>query len=646
VNVERSQKRSSAAHSAPEAPQDAASALRFGNRGLIPTAALRAPRHRPNTLSGQQVSARQVLTRQAPMLPALRGRTQGAKQGLLVGEASCYSPSDGTDFNRRARMTQDTQSIEGQVRKGVEAHAAEDYPKEVEIWKQVVKFEPDNLHWHANLAHAFAEAGHDEQAEVIFRFIIESAQPVSSAFNNYAALLGKRGVPITNLFPLFSVALSLSETFEHFVRHLLNLCACVALADVAAPPEVWEEVRDNAVAFLRRNKDDSKENTALVDEIIAKYKNYERLKDAIAHQDWDGAIRSIDFLVDEFGKWRLGAVEARRILVFKGQVVAAIKVFSLLDRLGSDEPFSPCQFHTECSQLHEVLAELAPTAARTGSSILLDLLGWGTAELVRQTKWFRSPEMAYDADAHRVPQSALQHLARTRYSELAELFEALLLHVNRIVRRTSATYAVARSKVERDSIIAQSWLKIRVSAHGTVGEYKGLSEVLGRQMLGWNTTPQDRLRQDLQRFKNFVEAQAHSDFYIGGTPHEKIGRTTLQAFLTDCGFREVPIRGGMVDLLVVARDATFVVETKIWRGAANHDDGLVELDEYIMNGSIPNFGGAFYVVFDPTISAKSTDHRPAVTVAPCIETVLISIAPPAPSGKGASSRRSSPVTNA
>src|SRR5207245_11729038 len=107
------------------------------------------------------------------------------------------------------------------------AHEHDNHADKVEIWKRVAILEPDHPYWQANLAHAFACLGNGEQAEILFRSVIEVAPNVSQAYNNYGNLLAERGVPLDALLPFFILALETSETYPHFQRHLMNICASV-----------------------------------------------------------------------------------------------------------------------------------------------------------------------------------------------------------------------------------------------------------------------------------------------------------------------------------------------------------------------------------------------------------------------------------
>ncbi len=141
-------------------------------------------------------------------------------------------------------------------------------------------------------------------------------------------------------------------------------------------------------------------------------------------------------------------------------------------------------------------------------------------------------------------------------------------------------------------------------------------------------------------FKNFVERQAHRDIFINGHPQESIARSLLQAYLLPRSYREVPVRGGRTDILLMSKTGRFLYEAKIWRGRDYYDQGLREIEEYVIGeGDAPDLIGIFYVVFDPTKSQSASaylgGHLTAAQV--CgrqINVIVIDLALPQPSKKG------------
>jgi HEAT repeat protein/KaiC/GvpD/RAD55 family RecA-like ATPase len=146
-------------------------------------------------------------------------------------------------------------------------------------------------------------------------------------------------------------------------------------------------------------------------------------------------------------------------------------------------------------------------------------------------------------------------------------------------------------------------------------------------------------RREIIRFKNFVERQAYRDIFIKGKPQENIARTLLQTYLIPRSYREVPVRGGQTDLLLMAKNGRFLYETKIWRGPEYYEQGLREIEEYVI-GEDDEQGlvGIFYVIFDPTKSRSAWrylgDHITTAKVCERqIHVIVIDLVPPQPSKK-------------
>jgi tetratricopeptide (TPR) repeat protein len=527
------------------------------------------------------------------------------------------------------------------IESGIAAYERGEYAREVDIWKAVAARDPQNPHWHANLAQAFANVGRVEQAEILFQYAMSFSPPPSAALNNYVAMLARLGGSTSQMLPLLVLALERSETYQHFERHLLNVAAAIALGDRPASEGVWLAVRENCLAILDRAHDKTSAHEEFVDDVVRMFARYQPFKVSLERQDWAAASGTLSTLEQEFAQWRLGQNEVARIRHFRPLLSGSVALFEALQKLGSDAEYPPPDFHGEVSSAYEQLQAVEKAAGMFGSRTFLDIVGWSLAELHRQSAWLVEPSSEYDTEAHATPSSHLLDLSRSGYSELGEMLHALLAVFNRTIRRASQRRGSARSPSERRGIHEEAWRAIRISVHGIVGEYRGLSEVLAREMLGWNAPPRDRLSRDVERFKSFVEARTYPDFYIQGKPQEQIGRAVLLAFLRDRGFSEVPMRGGRVDVLVVHREVTFVVELKVWRGPQYHEDGIAELQEYVANGAVPDLGGMTYIVLDATESGKAVEYVEGNKRPENVDVVVVRINPSTPSRKGRESRRKS-----
>ncbi|MBV7329805.1 ATP-binding protein [Chloroflexi bacterium TSY] len=105
----------------------------------------------------------------------------------------------------------------------------------------------------------------------------------------------------------------------------------------------------------------------------------------------------------------------------------------------------------------------------------------------------------------------------------------------------------------------------------------------------------------LSRFRKFVERRGREAFKVTEMPQEATGQYLLMAYLDlivrQLGgdlFTEVDSGEGRLDLIVVYQGHRYVIETKIWRGPVEFDNGLEQLAAYLTTEGEEN---GYYVVF-------------------------------------------------
>jgi len=151
--------------------------------------------------------------------------------------------------------------------------------------------------------------------------------------------------------------------------------------------------------------------------------------------------------------------------------------------------------------------------------------------------------------------------------------------------------------------------------------------------------PRREAQTEMRDFKSLVERQTYKDILVDDKPRENIARALLQTFLIRRSYREVPVRGGESDLLVLLKRGRFLYETKIWRGPQRYQQGLKQIEEYVIGeDSDQELLSMFYVVFDPTKSkrAKAYLGQEFSTETVCgrdVGVVIINLSPPKPSRK-------------
>jgi hypothetical protein len=105
------------------------------------------------------------------------------------------------------------------------------------------------------------------------------------------------------------------------------------------------------------------------------------------------------------------------------------------------------------------------------------------------------------------------------------------------------------------------------------------------------------LLDDMRDFKNLAEQQLAQSLLRDQS--EDNFRSLLQVALAHqhTTHREVPTGRGKMDLLVYGRSSSTknVIETKVWDGPQNHEDGILELSSYLQT---ENLSRGYYAVLE------------------------------------------------
>ena len=137
-------------------------------------------------------------------------------------------------------------------------------------------------------------------------------------------------------------------------------------------------------------------------------------------------------------------------------------------------------------------------------------------------------------------------------------------------------------------------------------------------------------------FKAYAERQLVEN--LKKNESEEEARALLQTYLDGQGrtYREVGAGGGRSDILLLDEMTRDLVEVKIWRGRAYHEDGLVELCRY---AAAEGLRRGFYVVFEFFRTDPVTPSRDTRSLEGCaVEVVFVHI-PLVPPSKVGSARR-------
>jgi len=101
------------------------------------------------------------------------------------------------------------------------------------------------------------------------------------------------------------------------------------------------------------------------------------------------------------------------------------------------------------------------------------------------------------------------------------------------------------------------------------------------------------LKAILSNFRQFVERRGKEAFKVSPMPQEATGQYMLMAYLDSVlrqiggvVYTEVPSGDGRLDLIVVFQEQRYIIETKIWRGAAYFDRGLEQMQQYLTSEGV------------------------------------------------------------
>lgn len=138
-------------------------------------------------------------------------------------------------------------------------------------------------------------------------------------------------------------------------------------------------------------------------------------------------------------------------------------------------------------------------------------------------------------------------------------------------------------------------------------------------------------------FCSFAERQLAAELWANRND-EGVLRSHLQTFLESRypgTMKEVPTGRGRTDIALLISESKEVVETKLWKGAAYFEDGVVELAEYLRTEQLRS---GYYVVLscvdqNPLISERGTRWSETVD-GRTIHVFFVRVSPASPSALG------------
>ena len=115
----------------------------------------------------------------------------------------------------------------------------------------------------------------------------------------------------------------------------------------------------------------------------------------------------------------------------------------------------------------------------------------------------------------------------------------------------------------------------------------------------------------IENFKKFMDRIGLKLFRVTKNPQEVVGQFLLASFIdlaiTNIGgttYIEVPTGIGRMDIIAIAHNQKYIIETKLWTGEGNYQAGLKQLADYMRKESV-NEG--YYVIFDLNLNGNEKE---------------------------------------
>jgi tetratricopeptide (TPR) repeat protein len=518
----------------------------------------------------------------------------------------------------------------------MECHVARRYERELELWQRMAEHEPDHPMWKHNVALALMNNGRFVEALEIFDELTINHPDLSRVHNNRAVLLLRLGFEPKYLTPAFYAALETSKDFGEFTRHFHNFCFAIAWGTDKRATDALDALDDMLPKALATflPKDSIESHVLVFKKGITGFRNLAAYREAFAGKHWGVAEREIESAKQIFKE--LGQVDFK--LEWASKCLSLCRdTIGTLERLSSDQTLTPDRVLEKFKSLFQEVHAFRTAYPNDAMTRLIDVLGWFLAGCKEAFRYLSDPSKPYHADDE--PQNMIHQLTSESFTEIGQNLASFVQFVHKQCVFLSQS---AQTIASQDQVLAQRnevWRRIALFSSGLHFNFSNVDATLANQMLGWQTDAVDEAKLEIQKFKLFIERQAFKDVFVDGNPQENIARALLQAFLLPRSYREVKVRGGQSDLLSFSKDGKFLYETKIWRGNEYYQQGLRELEEYIIGeGDDPDLKAIFYLVFDPTKAASAHNHIGGVMAVETVagrevNVIVVNLAPPQPSKK-------------
>lgn len=530
-----------------------------------------------------------------------------------------------------------TRKIERLAAQATAAHGAGRFQDEAALWRRIHRVVPGDERVLSNLATAEMEAGNLDEAKRLFDELLRRNPNLARAINNRAKLRLRLGVELRDLFPDFLRALELSESSDEFVWHSLNLCQCAAFGSDDGAPELFSTIRTRVAELIEQRWPEERRASQheFFNRFVDAYFQVARYRTAIANRDWGTAELHLNLARKAFENAGLENLSRGVDGTYEGMCLCR-QVFALLEDVAREQSLSPMAARDRAVTLRAAVEVKNPPKNADSQRRLYEVLGAFLRLFSSELEFLADP-----CNAHLPAGDEAQAVLWLKGSSFRSMGDDLL-GISSFAARRCRDLSVKRGELASSVGLAKAagdeWAKLALYISGRVLDFRDVDVALARAALGWNDDPVGRVKAELYEFRAYIERQAHKDIFVSGKPQENIARALLQARMSVRSYREVQVRGGRSDLLLLERDETrILIETKIWDGGEDHEQGKRELAEYALGENDDGkLLAAFYVVFDPTQSGSAAEYMGASAATErsrgtSTETIIIRIKPATPS---------------
>jgi tetratricopeptide (TPR) repeat protein len=504
-------------------------------------------------------------------------------------------------------------------------------------WRKVHLHFPEDGEILSNLASSEMMVGNLAESLLLFDRALEIQPTLSRAIHNRASLKLRMGTELQVLFPAFQSALLHATSSDEFCWHSVSLCRCAAFGSDRGALTLFNTVRDEIFAYIEHRApiQDREPLKLYFENLIQGYVEVSKYRMALAEKRWFEAQSCVQSAEKIFRGGGLNNF-ADGVNGIREDLQLCRQVFELLEDIATTPVLD---INEALKKSQQILTTIESTKLGNAAAMqhrLFCILNSFLTLFRTQLAYLADPKKPYmpsDWSAE-----SLMWLSGSSFRSIGDDLLGITTFTEKRCRSLSANAGMKASIAGVNRAKADETAKLALYVHSRLLDLEQVDVGLARAAMGWTQDPLGRVRADLHEFRAFVERQAHCDIYVSGKAQENIARALLQASMNARSYREVPVRGGRSDIIFFEFDnKRILIEAKIWRGASYHEQGKLELAEYIA-GENDDYQllGAFYVVFDPTESARSIEHEGApITMSEVgnikIETVLIRAKPPQPS---------------